>query len=169
MGNKLGAILKNYLKITTFIFCICLSSVLLSKPIEIDNINFQDSKTISSIEQRAKIYTIFGNQRGISLDSITVSKPGTESLKNYKTLSPRDKYAVTFLDENRKEIIRVGIGNPFYIHAQHIGYEDSDFFGGYIDAKVQIALPTSTDAKFIVLSSQENKVLTKINEIILSD
>ena len=29
----------------------------------------------------------------------------------------------------------IGIGNPFYIHADHIGYEDSDVFGGYIRSK----------------------------------
>ena len=94
-----------------------------------------------------------------------ISKPGFNSFKNLRLLTPRDKYAIKILDKNKREIILLGIGDPFYIHAQHIDYEDSRFFGGYINAEFEIALPLEMDVSHIVLLSQQGKVLTKINEI----
>ena len=64
-----------------------------------------------------------------------------------------------------EEIILIGIGDPFYIHAQHIGYENEDFFGGYIDADLKIALPFDTDASYLILMSHDNKLLKKIDQI----
>ena len=69
------------------------------------------------------------------------------------------------LGMNKREIILLGIGDPFYIHTQHIDYEDSRFFGGYINTEFEIALPLDMDVSHIVLMSQQGKVLTKINEV----
>ena len=80
-------------------------------------------------------------------------------------LSSKDKYALKVLDKNKKEIFMIGLGNPFYIHAQHIDFEDRDFFGGYVDAELEIAFPFEADVVYFVLYSQEDKFLRKINEI----
>ena len=53
------------------------------------------------------------------------------------------------------------------MHAQHIDYEDSRFFGGYVNAEFEIALPIDMDVSYILLMSQEDKVLKKINEIVV--
>ena len=82
-----------------------------------------------------------------------------------KLLTPSDKFALSILDADKKEIFLIGLGNPFYIHAQHIDYEESDFFGGYIDANIEIALPIDTDVSYLVLLSQDDKILKKIQEV----
>ena len=117
------------------------------------------------IEEIAQIYSISGTKDGISISEKKISKPGFNSLKNLRLLTPRDKYAIKILDKNKREIILLGIGDPFYIHAQHIDYEDSRFFGGYINTEFEIALPLDMDVSHIVLMSQQGKVLTKINEV----
>ena len=117
------------------------------------------------IEEIAQIYSISGTKDGISISEKKISKPGFNSFKNLRLLTPRDKYAIKILDKNKREIILLGIGDPFYIHAQHIDYEDSRFFGGYINTEFEIALPLDMDVSHIVLMSQQGKVLTKINEV----
>ena len=59
----------------------------------------------------------------------------------------------------------MGIGNPFYIHVQHIGYEDSNVFGGYIDYDIDIRNPINVDMSYIVLVSQDEFGLKEIKKI----
>ena len=119
----------------------------------------------SEIEEMAKIYNLSGNRFGISIENSKIGKPTKAATKNMKLLTPSDKFALSILDANKKEIFLIGLGNPFYIHAQHIDYEESDFFGGYIDANIQIALPIDTDVSYLVLLSQDDKILKKIQEV----
>jgi hypothetical protein len=78
---------------------------------------------------------------------------------------PRDQFALRVLDKNKKEVILLGLGNPFYIHAQHIDYENSRVFGGYVESEFEIALPLGIDASYFVLLSQDSYGLKIINEI----
>ena len=71
-----------------------------------------------------------------------------------KAVTPRDKFAIRVLDENEREIMLVGIGNPFYIHADHIGYEDSDVFGGYVETEINLPISLNKTASQIILLSQ---------------
>ena len=96
-------------------------------------------------EINAQIYRIEGSRFGISIKDSRVGKPSTVAIKNMKMLSSSDKYALQVLDKSKKEIFMIGLGDPFYIHAQHIDFEDRDFFGGYVDAELEIALPFEAD------------------------
>ncbi len=116
-------------------------------------------------EKNAQIFKIKGSRNGVSLIDTKIGKPSTIAIKNMKMLSSKDKYALKVLDKNKKEIFMIGLGNPFYIHAQHIDFEDRDFFGGYVDAELEIAFPFEADVVYFVLYSQEDKFLRKINEI----
>ena len=116
-------------------------------------------------EKNAQIFKIKGSRNGVSLKDTKIGKPSTIAIKNMKMLSSKDKYALKVLDKNKKEIFMIGLGNPFYIHAQHIDFEDRDFFGGYVDAELEIAFPFEADVVYFVLYSQEDKFLRKINEI----
>ena len=116
-------------------------------------------------EEIAKIYNLSGNRFGISVENSKIGKPTKAATKNMKLLTPSDKFALSILDADKKEIFLIGLGNPFYIHAQHIDYEESDFFGGYIDANIEIALPIDTDVSYLVLLSQDDKILKKIKEV----
>ena len=72
------------------------------------------------------------------------------------------------LNDEKKEVAVIGLGNPFYIHAQHINYEDSNEFGSYIDnAKFNAVIPIGIDASYVVLASQDAFGFDDINEISL--
>ena len=116
-------------------------------------------------EINAQIYRIEGSRFGVSIKDSKVGKPSTVAIKNMKMLSSSDKYALQVLDKSKKVIFMIGLGDPFYIHVQHIDFEDRDFFGGYVDAELEIALPFEADVAYFILFSQEDKFLKKINEI----
>jgi len=161
LGNKLGKMVK----IVYILVVLIIGNLEAKLPPDLLSKDIAQSQINPPIEEIAQIYSISGTKDGIRITEKKIIKPGFNSLKNLKLLTPRDDYALKILDEDKKEIILLGIGNPFYIHAQHIDYEDSRFFGGYINAEFEIALPLDMDVSHIVLMSQHEKVLTKINEI----
>jgi len=120
------------------------------------------------LDQEAIIYSINGSHNNISLTGIRIDKPSKKSLKLLKLVSPRDKYALRVVDKNDKEIMLIGLGNPFYIHADHIGYENSDVFGGYVEQKFDFPLPLSTDASEFILLSQNKYGFKEIKRIQLN-
>ena len=127
--------------------------------------DFEENSYSLDFEKNAQLFSISGNRFGISIKDASIGKPSAIAIKNMKLLSPEDKYALKVLDTNKKEIFMIGLGDPFYIHAQHIDFEDRDFFGGYVDADIDIALPFDADISYFVLFSQENRFLKKISEI----
>ena len=127
--------------------------------------DFEQNSYSLDEEKNAQLYIISGNRFGISIKDTSIGRPSAIAIKNMRLLSPQDKYALKVLDTNKKEIFMIGLGDPFYIHAQHIDFEDRDFFGGYVDADIDIALPFDADISYFVLLSQENRFLKKISEI----
>tara|TARA_Y200000002_G_scaffold87074_1_gene69411 strand:+ start:2083 stop:2556 length:474 start_codon:yes stop_codon:yes gene_type:complete len=117
------------------------------------------------LDDNAQIITVSANKYGITKSNLVVGKPSLNTLQNIRLLSPKDKYALKILNSDKEEIFLIGIGDPFYIHAQHIGYENEDFFGGYIDVDLKIALPFDTDVSYLILMSHDNKLLKKIDQI----
>ena len=83
----------------------------------------------------------------------------------YHTLSKIDKYALRALNKEGKEVLLVGLGDPFYIHVDHIGYEDSDVFGGYVDQDFEIAVPLSIQISHLILHYQNEFGLKEIKKI----
>ncbi len=59
------------------------------------------------------------------------------------------------LNEKGKQVLILGLGNPFYIHADHIGYEHSHDFGGNIEQNLEIAVPLNINASNLLLLSQD--------------
>ena len=119
-----------------------------------------------SIEKDTYIYTLAGNFNNLKLKKKRVAKPSKESLKLLKAVTPRDKYAIRVLDENNREIMLIGIGDPFYVHADHIGYEDSNVFGGYIETELDIPISLNKKVSQIILLSQSEfgfKEIKKLN------
>ena len=121
-------------------------------------------------EKNAQIFKIKGSRNGVSLKDTKIGKPSTIAIKNMKMLSSKDKYALKVLDKNKKEIFMIGLGNPFYIHAQHIDFEDRDFFGGYVDAELEIAFPFEADVVYLYyilkrINSSEKLMKLKLNKI----
>ena len=135
-------------------------TILLSYSFIVTANEIADIKTVDvfdkefSIEKDAQIYTLVGNRDNIELKAKKIAKPSKRSLQLLKAVTPRDKFAIRVLDENEREIMLVGIGNPFYIHADHIGYEDSDVFGGYIETEINLPVSLNKTASQIILLSQ---------------
>lgn len=120
-----------------------------------------------SLDADAQILSILGSKNGIKLKEIKIGKPSKNSLKLIKLVTPRDKYAIRILNEKNKEIMLIGIGNPFYIHADHIGYENSHVHGGYINKEFKIPLSLNTKASQIILLSQDEFGFKEINRLVL--
>ena len=161
MGNKLGKMVK----LKNIICILTISLPLFADLLPIYKKDFEQNSYSLNVEKNAQLFSISGNRFGISIRDMSIGKPSTIAIKNMKLLSPEDKYALKILDTNKKEIFMIGLGDPFYIHAQHIDFEDRDFFGGYVDANIDIALPFDADISYFVLLSQENRFLKKISEI----
>ena len=161
MGNKLGKMVK----LKNIICILTISLPLFADLPPIYKKDFEQNSYSLDVEKNAQLFSISGNRLGISIKDISIGKPSAIAIKNMKLLSPEDKYALKILDANKKEIFMIGLGDPFYIHAQHIDSEDRDFFGGYVDANIDIALPFDADISYFVLLSQENRFLKKISEI----
>ena len=63
-----------------------------------------------------------------------------------------ETYEAIFLDTKGKQLYKVNIGNPLLVKAQHIGYEDSEFFYGYDDqAKFYVPYPKNIEPTSIVM------------------
>ena len=161
MGDKLGKMVKIFTTLVLTFFVFNLSAELLRgdlKPLGV-------AKDKLSIGTDAKILSVTGSKNGISLRKTKIAKPNSSSLSSLRLLTPRDRFALRVLDKNKKEIALLGLGNPFYISAQHMGYEDSKVFGGFVEQEFDIALPLTMDASYLVLLSQGSEGLVKINEI----
>jgi len=160
MGDKLGTMVKLFNSLVLFFFVFSISA---GTPGQREGLNLKQIKPFSGVD--AQVHGIRATKDGISLTKIKIAKPNSSSLAGFKLLTPRDQFALRVLDKNKKEVILLGLGNPFYIHAQHIDYENSRVFGGYVESEFEIALPMGIDASYFVLLSQDSSGLKIINEI----
>ena len=63
-----------------------------------------------------------------------------------------ETYEIVFFDANDKQIYKANIGNPFLVKAQHIGFEDSDYFYGYDNqGSFNVPYPKNIEPKSIVI------------------
>ena len=82
-----------------------------------------------SPNQDAKIFSFHGTPDVFTLKKIEIKKPKERILKKLKFVSDDDKYAIKIFDKSGKNLITIGIGNPFYASYEHIGYEDRAYMG----------------------------------------
>ena len=162
MGHKLGKMVKIF-----FTFLFILSFNVFSEDISISK-NIQSSTIELSLNNEANIYTISAGKDDIAIKKVKIDKPSTSELKMFRLITPRDKFGLKLIDQEGRDVFLIGIGNPFYVHAQHIGYEDSDIFGGYITTDIDIAIPMNLDISQIVLVSQDEFGLKEIKKISLN-
>jgi len=63
-----------------------------------------------------------------------------------------ETYEAVFLDSEGNQLYKINIGNPLLVKAQHIGYEDSEFFYGYDDqASFYVPYPKNIEPASIVM------------------
>jgi len=128
-----------------------------------------DLTKLSKIENEdALVLTFNGSRDGLSLKKSIIRKPAYNAITKYKAFNKRDDFVLRVLDKNKNEVAVIGLGNPFYISAQHIDHEHSKDFGTYIDNQdINAVIPLGIDASYIVLASQDPFGLYDINEISL--
>ena len=159
MGDKLGKMVKIRFLILSIFFLNLSADIERSSPsfISADNMSF---------DKDARIYEVSASYNNMILKSSKIGKPSKKSLQKLSTISRKDRYAIQVLNEHGKQVLILGLGNPFYIHADHIGYEHSHDFGGYINQNLEIAIPININAAQLVLLSQDEfgfKQVSKIN------
>ncbi len=164
MGYKLVRILKK-IYLTSFLTIAFISNADDVEKKQNFNTQVINAKHDLSIHSKAKIYSIKANTNGLSLRSSKIDNPSLNSLRLYKDPSRNDKYILKILDENSKVIGLIGLKNPFYIHLQHIGYEDSNVFGGYVDYNFDIPISMNSNAKYISFHEQNEFGLKEISKI----
>ena len=118
-----------------------------------------------SMDKEARIFSITGSVNNISLLGVKVAKPSTQSLIRYGLISRKDKYAIKVLNDKGNQIMLVGLGDPFTMHIDHIGYEDETVFQADIPQNFEIALPVTSNAAFFVLLSQDEFGFKEIKKI----
>lgn len=160
--------MRIFLLINIFNMCISLN-IFSSNALNIIPIESNKPLNPISIENKAKIFSISGNKSGVKINKSVIGKPSNTTLKNLMPFSKRDKYALKVLNEDKKTIMIYGLGNPFYIHAQHIDFEDREFFGGYVNADFKVAFPLDLEISYLIFLEQNEGFLREINEIKLTN
>ena len=160
MGDKLGKMVNKLYSISIILFTITLGAEENAPLKQFDRL---DQKV--SIYKDAKIFSITGSVNNISLLGVKVAKPDARSLKQYGLISRKDKYAIKVLNKKGNQIMFVGLGDPFTIHIDHIGYEDEMVFQGNVSQDFEIALPVTSNAEYFVLLSQDEFGFKEIKKI----
>ena len=148
MGDKLGKMVK------LGFFVISLFFLNLNADLNKSSVSLISSENISDAID-ANIYEVSASFNNLTLKSAKVGKPNKNFMTKFSTISKKDRYAIQVLNDKGNQVMLLGLGNPFYIHADHIGYEHSHNFGGYVDQNLEIAIPININAAQLVLLSQD--------------
>ena len=109
-----------------------------------------------SPNQDAKIFSFHGTPDLFTLKKVEIQKPKERIIKKLKFVSDDDKYAIKLFDKSGKNLITIGIGNPFYASYEHIGYEDRIFMGGPVSSNnIEIAIPLEIDPSYLIISKRD--------------
>ena len=77
-----------------------------------------------------------------------------------------ETYEAVFLDSEGKQLYQVNIGNPLLVKAQHIGFEDSEFFYGYDNqASFYIPFPKNIEPASVVIYKDFLNTKEKLQKI----
>ena len=160
MGDKLGKMVNKVFSIAIIIFTLSLGA---EENVSLKQFDRLDQKV--SMDKEARIFSIIGSVNNISLLGVKVAKPSTQSLMRYGLISRKDKYAIKVLNDKGNQIMLVGLGDPFTMHIDHIGYEDETVFQADIPQNFEIAIPVTSNAAFFVLLLQDEFGFKEIKKI----
>jgi len=140
-----------------FIIFAILNGSYLEAALNSDSKEVMQKPYVDSLDQVANIFNLLITPTSLNIKNISISKPSSRTLIKLNLPKKSDQYVIRFLDKDLKENIILGLGNPFYASAQHIGYEDSKVSGGLISsADIEIAIPINIEARYIVISRKDS-------------
>ena len=153
MGIQLGEILMKKI----FFILIILNGSYLEAALNDDSNLVMQKPYVDSLDQVANIFDLAITPTSLSIKNVSISKPSSRTLIKLNLPKKSDQYFIRFLDKDLKENIILGLGNPFYASAQHIGYEDSPVSGGLVSsADIEVAIPINVEARYIVISRKDS-------------
>lgn len=151
-----------------FLFTIlfALNTNYLFSEIETQQIQFH-KPFITSLDQDALVFNINLTPQSLEVNKIYTGKPSANTLIKLRHPVVTDRFVIKILDKDKNEQIMLGLGNPFYVSAQHIGYEDSRVSGGMVSsANIEIAIPINITPKYFIISERNSiGVLEDIQQI----
>ena len=168
MGNKLGKMvisLKN--QIVLFIMFSLLQISFLDAQ---DIANKKIYKPIIKENEIGKIYSFAGSPDKFVLKKVVKGFPKKRTLTKLRFADESDTYVVKVFGDDNKYLYSIGVGNPFYANATHIGYEDSKVMGGLVNSiNLDITLPMNIEpTKFVFSKRSKTGILNDIQKIELN-
>ncbi len=168
MGNKLGKMvisLKN--QIVLFIMFSLLQISFLDAQ---DIANKKIYKPIIKENEIGKIYSFAGSPDKFVLKKVVKGFPKKRTLTKLRFADESDTYVVKVFGDDNKYLYSIGVGNPFYANATHIGYEDSKVMGGLVNSiNLDITLPINIEpTKFVFSKRSKTGILNDIQKIELN-
>ena len=168
MGNKLGKMVissKNQI-----VFLIMFSLLQISFLDAQDIANKKIYKPIIKENEIGKIYSFAGSPDKFVLKKVVKGFPKKRTLTKLRFADESDTYVVKVFGDDNKYLYSIGVGNPFYANATHIGYEDSKVMGGLVNSiNLDITLPINIEpTKFVFSKRSKTGILNDIQEIELN-
>ena len=126
---------------------------------------FDSFKRITpSANKDEKVFTLDLSEDYIQVNSIELEKPNKKDIIR-PIIKKNDIYVVNFFNHDNELIYKLGIGNPFEIKIQHIGYADK-LDNGKIDhehylirddkvSDFKLVIPSQLDPHYISLSKKQ--------------
>ena len=168
MGNKLGkmVISSKY----QIVFLIMFSLLQISFLDAQDIANKKIYKPIIKENEIGKIYSFAGSPDKFVLKKVVKGFPKKRTLTKLRFADESDTYVVKVFGDDNKYLYSIGVGNPFYANATHIGYEDSKVMGGLVNSiKLDITLPMNIEpSKFVFSKRNKTGILNDIQKIELN-
>ena len=115
-----------------------------------------------SSDKNEKVLSLDLTKQTIVLNKIEVKKPNKKDIKR-PFIKKTDKYVVNFYGNENDLIYQLGIGNPFEIKIQHIGYVDKHNHDHHHDkfifedsrvSDIKLVIPSNINPQFISLSKR---------------
>ena len=112
----------------------------------------------NSLDEEVKVINLDLSPNSLTIKRTYISKTSNKAFPTIMPPFKKDKYLIRLLDKDNNELLTLGIGNPFYANAQHIGYEDREVMGGLVSAaNIEIAIPINIDPQYIVISEKDSQ------------
>ena len=169
MGNKLGEmVIVTKDKVISFFVLLVL--------LQISFLNAQDIETkkifkpIINEKEIGNIYTFIGSPDNFSFKKVITGVPKKRTLTKLRLADESDTYLVKVYGKDNKYLYSIGLGNPFFANASHIGYEDSEVMGGLVNSiNFDITLPINIEpTKFVFSKRNTSGILKKKKKIVLN-
>ena len=169
MGNKLGKMVVGTKdKVISFFMVLVL--------LQISYLNSQDIETkkifkpIINEKEIGNIYTFTGSPDNFSFKKVVTGIPKKRTLTKLRFADESDTYLVKVYGKDDKYLYSIGLGNPFFANATHIGYEDSEVMGGLVNSiNLDITLPINIEpTKFVFSKRNISGILNDIQKIELN-